>query len=349
MKKLIFALFLIAPFCTAYGADGGIIGSSINEIKNTKENKPSNNQNSNSEPQSSITDLSELENRTNQPMVIRTLNATQQTFDVSKPDANTLIVPYQKMATYKLRVREFMGTMIILPHGDGIKSFKLGDDVNFAFNPDSTTESNPRIGSADVKLPGSDTALNIVGISGNVYTFYLRGDTWDSTFDPTLKIYITDDDLRSKMKAIEMREKAREEALKSEKIKESITPSDEKEVQEDYLTEVEFNPESLDFEYKIVGGDESIRPYAVYSDGVFTYFRFGEHDSSAAVNELPAVYRVADGSDIPTNSTMKKGTLRVEGVHNKWTLRLGEKYLCIEKSVPLSEGKSRLNTFIKEG
>jgi type IV secretory pathway VirB9-like protein len=329
--KAIYSVFLLAFSASVVAADGGVLGGVTGGAE--------------AQTAGGVQDLTaESLERTNQPMVIKSLNATQATFDDSDPDANTIIMPYSKTATYKARVREFMGTMIILPEGDAIETYKLGDEVNFTFKV--ADGEQPRTGTADVKLPGSDTALNIVGTSGNIYTFYLRGDTWDSPHDPTLKFYIEDEQLGLKLKAIEQREKAREQAELSENVKASITPSAEKPTQEDYLEEVEFTPESLDFDYKIVGGDESIRPFAVYSDGQFTYFRFGERDETAAVREMPVVYRVADGSDIPTNSTAKKGTLRVEGVHNKWTLRLGNKHLCIEKMIPLPANKTRMNTFV---
>lgn len=349
MKKVKFFQLLIFIIVAMVGMgysikalsnDGGIVGSALQTDDDTQTNAEN----------AEIEDLTEQMSRTNQPMVIKSLDATQATFDYSDPDANTVVMPYSKTATYKLRVREFMGTMIVLPEGDAIKSFKLGDTANFAFSIDDTTDAPPRTGTADVRLPGSDTALNIVGESGNIYTFYLRGDTWDSAYDPTLKIYITDDQLGMKLKALEQRDDARENAANAKEVEDSITPSADapKPEQEDYLEKVDFNPESLDFDYEIVGGDEAIRPYAVYSDGQFTYFRFGDKDAASAVRQLPTVYRVADGSDVPTNSTMKKGTLRVEGVHNKWTLRMGKKHLCIDKINPLPANKTVMNTFIED-
>lgn len=335
MTRYFILMSFLLPL-TAFAADGGLVGNAQN---NTSGNQTT----------GGIEDLNA--DRTNQEMVITSLNATQAVFDKSKATANTLKMPYADNVTYKIRAREFMGTMIVLPEDDAIKSHKLGDDINFSFktNSDPLDEELPRTGSVDVNLPGADTVLNITGTSGNIYTFYVRGDTWDSPYDPTLKIYITDDNLRQKLEAKERRANAIKEAEeKAQQKLESVNVKAAKEnMQDDYLETVSFNPDNLDFGYRIIGGDESIRPFMVYDDAVFTYFRFARHNTTSAINSMPAIYRVEDGSDLPTNTSANKATLRAEGISNRWTLRLGEKWICIERMIQLPSNDSSMNEVIE--
>ncbi|MBV7300746.1 TrbG/VirB9 family P-type conjugative transfer protein [Enterovibrio paralichthyis] len=334
MTRIALLIISILPL-SVLAADGGVMGGGVKIVADKQS-------------AGGIEDLNA--DRTNQEMVITTLNATQAVFDKSKATANTLKMPYADNVTYKIRAREFMGTMIVLPEGDSIQSHKLGDEINFAFktNSDPLDENLPRTGSVDVNMPGADTVLNIIGSSGNIYTFYVRGDTWDSPYDPTLKIYITDEHLRQKLEAKERRAKAIEEAeTRAQEEMEAVNVKAVKEnMQDDYLETVAFNPDNLDFGYRIIGGDESIRPFMVYDDSTFTYFRFARHNTTSAVNSMPAVYRVADGSDVPTNASANKATLRVEGVANRWTLRLGEKWICIERMIQLPSNDSSMNEVI---
>lgn len=307
---------------------------------------------SNNEDNSGIEDLSQIEtmDRTNQPMIIKSLNSTQAFFDDSRPQDNTLLVQYNPLAIIKIRVREFMGTLISLPDGDFIKHYKVNDSENFSFSPstDPTSDEYPTTGQVDTTLAGADTSLHIIGTSGNIYTFYLRSDSWESKYAPTLKVLIKDDNLINKLnidkrrkKILKDKEKAALMLAESEQEKKHQKTAKNNE----YLQHVPFDPMSLDFGYKIMGGDEDIRPFMVYDDGKFTYFRFSKKNNVADISNLPTVYRVADGSDVPSNVSPMKGTLRVEGVVNKWTLRLGDKYLCIERTSFIPNKESSMNTF----
>src|SRR3546814_6636080 len=59
----------------------------------------------------------------------------------------------------------------------------------------------------------------------------------------------------------------------------------------DYLTEVPFDPEKLQFGFTM-SGDPTIAPERVFSDGVFTFFDWGSRWNAT---DLPAVWRVVDG------------------------------------------------------
>nr|AKN37591.1 Component of conjugal plasmid transfer system [Vibrio sp. FF_291] len=352
MKKFIIALYFISFFSLA--ADGGLVPNMLPKKGSTSDGFPvqelEQEQIDEGEPLPSPV----LE-RTDVPMKVTSLNAQQETFDTSSATANTLIIPYNPTATYKLAVREVMGTTIVLPEGEGIVSYRLGDESYWSFDPEGTNTDAilPRIGSVQVYMPGSDTSLTIVGSSGNIYTFYLRGYTWKAKVDPTLTVYINDDRLQTKLEAAKRRQLALEKAERdrSAQIEEEKRQRRLAREKNDYLKEAAVTPEDYDFGYKIEGGDEDLAPYYVYDDGIFTYFKFDDKSQRMSGRPLPVVYKVLDGSDSPTNASVigeTLRTLRVEGVNNSWTLRLGEKYLCVKRRIPIPSPASNMNSIVEE-
>ncbi|WP_196588338.1 TrbG/VirB9 family P-type conjugative transfer protein [Aliivibrio fischeri] len=345
MKKLLLLCLLVSfpSFATKGLIDSNILAKPQKSEKTGVPNPKVGSENG-------ILDLTLLgRDRTNQAMVLTSLNTTQEVFDKSNPFDNTLRTNYLDNKTIKLRVREFMGTLIVLPKGDTIAMFKLGDIENFSFEPSMNPydDSLPRSGTASVTLAGADTSLHILGTSGNIYTFYLRGDTWDSPHNPTMKVLITDDKLMAKIEAEKRRALLQEKKEEAEKVADLQYKGDELQ-NPDYLESVPFDPSKIDFGYRIVGGDENIRPFMVYSDDHFTYFRYDDENSVKGVKSFPTVYRVADGSDVPVNTSPNGSTLRVEGVANKWTLRLGDKWLCIERLNPIPNIQSSMNVLVSE-
>ncbi|MFA0155672.1 TrbG/VirB9 family P-type conjugative transfer protein [Vibrio sp. 10N.261.46.A3] len=331
----------------------------------------------------------------------KSLNATQAAFDHSKPTDNTLVFDYDERATYKIRLRESMSTIVTFPKNEVILDSKLGNTSEFKVRPYG---ANGRTLAIDPKTPGVDTSLHVFGQSGYVYTFYLRTDTVESKENPNLRVIINDDHILSPQEAIERAKESddfialneptiplalglamAEEAPKTEEVavetevdtdSSDTDSTDNGKAESETKTEVETStttetakikdddsndflesasPEHFNFDYEIIGSremdeawyirwftsgpftsSESIRPLHVYDDGVFTYFKFDSALDTENISNLPAVFRVADGNDVPTNATAFKTIIRVEGVNNQWTLRLGDLYLCIAREESLT-------------
>lgn len=73
--------------------------------------------------------------------------------------------------------------------------------------------------------------------------------------------------------------------------------------------------------------DDTFFGSSIVEDG-YTYFgldRLGQH---------PAVYKVVDGVDHPVSSIClgAKGVCFVKGEANKWVLRIGDRYACVQKT-----------------
>lgn len=77
------------------------------------------------------------------------------------------------------------------------------------------------------------------------------------------------------------------------------------------------------YNYK-VAGKASFQPSSVYDDGRYTYFQFAEGI------EQPAVFKADEsGRERTVNWTQQGAVVRVLGVNDFWTLRIGERTLCI--------------------
>jgi type IV secretory pathway VirB9-like protein len=256
------------------------------------------------------------------------LKAIQIAFDKSDPRANVKRFPYDPDVTYKIRLREFMGSTIVLPKGETIAGYSLFDEHNFTFTPMS--DKNPVLVNVFVvyaKYHGADTNLIVHGESGNIYSFYLRNDSVDSDFMPSLVTYIEDP-------ATSERIKRQDEVVENEKAAALAVELAEKNKKEkpdtDYLKEIPTKVEgsTLNFGYEFRGGDDKIKPIRVFDDGYFTWFQFGEKDLNKVAN-LPTIYRVIEGYDTPVNSRIVGGSIVAETISDKWTIRSGETHYCI--------------------
>jgi type IV secretory pathway VirB9-like protein len=72
-----------------------------------------------------------------------------------------------------------------------------------------------------------------------------------------------------------------------------------------------------------VAGDGDFRPTHIYDDGRYTYFTFPENARQ------PAVFKADDqGRERTVNWTQQGNILRVLGVNQFWTLRIGDEAIC---------------------
>lgn len=110
-------------------------------------------------------------------------------------------------------------------------------------------------------------------------------------------------------------------------------------------------PRNLNYTYM---GAETIRPYSVWDDGTFTYFKF------YAQQDLPAFFVVNDdGSESVVNKSMEPDgdTLVVQRVGKQFVLRMGNSVVCIYNesqtiytpSSGTETSSDRVQRVIKEG
>lgn len=251
------------------------------------------------------------------------LHSVQKIFDNSKLTENVRTEVYRADRIYKIRLREMMDTLLILPNGEKIAAFTLGDNKNFKFVPN---ESNKyKLDNYTVingVYAGADTNLLIVGETGRVYPYYVRIDSVESSYAPDFVHRI-------------VLPEGKNEKNVSLKIEKKLAVLDSKINKEaaDYLRSLpDVEAGNLSFEYSNLSGDDELSPIRVFDDGYFTYFQYSESGNIDKPRSLPVLYRVVDGFDTPVNTRIEKGMLVAETISDKWTLRSGEAHLCVRKN-----------------
>lgn len=318
-KKLFFAFFLLCFFGMVVPAEEAeCLGPGQSQIIDEGGMKPS-------DAQSAIT---------NRPMrQTIELKKVQSAFDQASPQANTKRYGYRVDQTVKVRLREFMQTIVILPEGETIAGNVLGDATNFAFQKLPNYKNRFVLWGRD---PGADTNLTVFGQTGRIYSFYLRIDSVSSSFVPDLLVFIHDSTL-SYEEVIAVAAINDDEVLAKKDTKEKVEECKDCKQEEyppqqftrDYLRDLpNVDRKKANHNYVMRGGSRDLAPMAVFDDGYMTYFKYGENNLDMV--KVPVFYQVRDGYDNIANYRVEGGYIVLETVNDKWTIRRGEQYLCIE-------------------
>lgn len=280
---------------------------------------------------------------TAQPLQQRAyLNSYQERFEQSDEKENIKHYEYSTDRIIKVSLRENMLTNLILPKGEKILSFDLRDKVNFRFLP--KPKPLEHIAIVYAINPGSDTNLTVYGESGNIYSLYLRNYATEvKRVAPDFLVYIYDPAVKDMMTAKKMEEeKATEEAALAkvqanadcpECLQANSPKSQSTGFDPDYLRSlpVKVDPAKINMSYVTSKGDMNLQPLKIWDDEYWTYFQFDVNNFDK-LPEVPVAYPVnSAGHEEVVNFRVDKGTVIVETVNPKWTLRSGDSYLCVRQ------------------
>ncbi len=255
------------------------------------------------------------------------LGAVQDAWEHADQKAGVYNVAYAPDEIIRLRVREKMPVTIVLPEWEEVGPVANGDP--FVFGYQQIQKNMVVVEAAHV---GADASFTIVGrMSGRVYAFYLRSEGFNSTVIPDVVVYVKAaapaGTVTVSMAAPPAASYGTAAASPASAPEDVPANGGEREIglhDPDYLTEVPFDPEKLQFGFTM-SGDPTIAPERVFSDGVFTYFDWGSRWNGT---DLPAVWRVVDGIDTPQNTRIRGNMLIVEAT-GAFTLRNGQRVVCV--------------------
>lgn len=269
----------------------------------------------------------------------------QQAWDDDK-HKSTIKTALCQDCEYKVRLREYMVTLIELPAAEQIETFDAGDTENFEIK-----QRGPNRLAIRPFGYGIDTNLLVYGKSGTVYPLYIRAESINSVNIPDLRFVIEGHVRVAKPKPLsdsiegdngdELSDipapKTKSSAKSGQSGIKPITAANLAEVAKangspgkpaDYVQTAAFNPDKLRGwgNYSLRGSNE-LKPESVFRDDYFTYIRFGEKWKDL---ELPTPYVVVDGLDEMVNSRVNGTTLVVESTQRQISLKSGKSFLCIE-------------------
>jgi len=225
------------------------------------------------------------------------LASSQKAWEQAKKGAGVYIVNFDPREIIKITVREYMTTTVIFPSWEVINEVIVGDEGNYQILKAKDNLVTIRA----INYVGIDTSVTMIGNSGHVYGFYVRVEGYNSKniSDITVRVIVP----------------------MPLKINYSNSKTSEK---NDYLDEAYFNSSKLNFKFSM-SGDESIAPNLIYSDGVRTWFDYGE---SLAEKRIPSFYSVIDGYQQAINVTVDGDRLVAHG-SGSFVLKSGNKVTCV--------------------
>lgn len=225
------------------------------------------------------------------------LAAMQKAWDKNEKGAGVYIINFDPREIIKITVREYMTTTVIFPAWETISEVVVGDDGNYQIlKPrDNIVIIRP------VNYVGLDTSITMVGSHGHVYGFYVRVEGYNSKniSDITVRV-IVPAPLSTNCKTSKLQ------------------------VKNDYLDEAYFSSSKLNFKFSM-SGDETIAPNLVYSDGVRTWFDYGDRLDE---RKIPTFYSVIDGYQQAINVTVDGDRLVAQG-SGSFVLKSGDRATCV--------------------
>jgi ComB9 competence protein len=246
------------------------------------------------------------------------LGSLQRSWDRPAPASGQSapgVVHYMWQADFVMavRTRDFMVTTLMLPAWEKVTDLYVGDPVVF-----EVKKVKPNVVAVRSRNAGADSNLTLLGGSGNLYSFYLRAEAWNTSQVTDLAIYID-------APPPEGDEAEVEDALDQRRGPVRAIP--------DYIRKIVRRPEDIRFDLKMFAnrpGDAEIAPQRVFEDGLFTYFDFGD---KADIVARPVVHQVVDGVDVVVNSrtTGPRGSILVAEAIGDFTLRNGSRVICVKR------------------
>lgn len=257
-------------------------------------------------------------------------------FDASDPKDSILNLRFEPNRIYKIRLWPGMSTYLHFPSGETIERYDLGNNYSFAAKEIYRSDSKE----ADILALFSShyethTTLNVIGSSGQTYSFYLRSDPMASQHVPHTAVYIRS---RFPMQFNAPGHKSnmasdKQERLIKKRVKEAKKLGD---ITDDYLNQLD-EASQINPHYSM-HGDAQIAPFAVWSDDRGrTYFDFRDGPKSGV---LPAVFQVIGGYDSIVHPRYVNGYLIADTVSDGWTLRRGEMTVCVRRTKTLQRKRS---------
>jgi type IV secretory pathway VirB9-like protein len=233
------------------------------------------------------------------------LASMQKAWEHAEYGAGVRIVNFDPRDTVRLVVREYMTTTIVFPQWERIEEVIIGDDGNY----ETRTIKDNILTIRPTNYVGIDTSITLIGESGHVYGFYVRveGHNSKNISDITVRMQVPEP-VYAYAKQAKVSKKERQ--VEQEK--------------EDYLEESYFDSSKLDFKFSM-SGDETIAPDLVYSNGVRTWFDYGDNLDE---RNLPTFFSVVDGYQKAINVTMDGNRLVAHGA-GSFVLKSGDKITCV--------------------
>ena len=232
------------------------------------------------------------------------------------------LIRYGERDIVRVRAKVRYTTLIVLPKNEQILDFTCGDKEFWIVNG---TQNFAYVKPAKA---GSETNLNLITASGNVYSFVLTEISESGQAEPDMKVFIEpkEESMISAVNASpkfvtaqqveDFRQQVEIAKAETRELKETAQATIEREVNR-YRSEY---PSKLKFPYRFERAKPPFGVTAIYHDGNFTYIQ-------ANPQETPALYEIKDDKPNLINFEFKDGLYVVTKVLESGYLSIGKQKL----------------------
>jgi len=238
---------------------------------------------------------------------------------VAPPALSATVVEYGERDVLRLKAKLRYTTLIVLPKNEQILDFTCGDKEFWIVNG---TQNFAYVKPARAN---SQTNLNLITASGNVYSFVLNEISGSPGVEPDLKVFVEPKEgamtsalngaprFVSAAQAEDYRqqiEMAKEETRQTKNTAQSAIDREVTKFRSDY-------PTGLKFVYQFERGKKPFLVDAIYHDDKFTYIR-------AHAQETPSLYEIKDGKPNLINFEYRNRTYIVGKILDSGYLTIGK-------------------------
>lgn len=231
-------------------------------------------------------------------------------------------VHYRAQDVVRINTKLRYTTMILLPAGEEILDVTCGDQdfwqidstANFAYVKPSKAQS--------------ETNINIITASGNVYSFVLTEVSRQADAEPDLKVFVEPSG-PGMVAALERAPRfVRAEEVSGYQEAVARARAEVEEARATAAREIdafrEAYPKDLLFDYEFERDKRPWNVEAIYRDAQFTYIR-------ATPLETPAVYEEADGDPKLVNYDFADGLYIIRKIVDRGFLRVGDRRMRFQR------------------
>ena len=270
-------------------------------------------------------------NRMNRTLILTLVGVTPAAIGApppsSVPPQTAKVVSYTEKDVIAVKAKVRFTTLIVLPKLEQILDFTCGDkefwivngSQNFAYVKPAKT--------------GTQTNLNLITASGNVYSFVLSEVTDATDSEPDLKIFIEPKDESMLSAANGQPRFVTAQQVEDYRQQAQIAKAEARDAKQAAQTVIEREagqfraeyPSSLKFPYRIEQGKRPFNVTAMYTDGKFTYIQ-------AHPDEPPALYELKDGKPNLIQFEFRNGTYIAAKMLDSGYLAIGKQKLSFVRS-----------------
>jgi type IV secretory pathway VirB9-like protein len=228
------------------------------------------------------------------------------------------VVQYGDKDVVRIKTKLRYTTLIVLPKNEQVLDFTCGDKEYWIVN------GNQNFAYIKPAKAGSQTNLNLVTASGNVYSFVLAEISEVANAEPDLKVFVelTDESMASAAGGSAKFVSARE--LENYRQQVEIAKDETRQVKQATQAAIDSGisrfVSNVRFPYRFEAGKKPFFVRAMYHDDKFTYVQ-------ARPEETPTLYEIKDGKPNLVNFDYKNGVYVVDKILDRGYLVIGKQKL----------------------